>query len=348
MGFFVPGQTRDLALTVRRPDGSGSLMLFRLAGKRLAAPQVMPLPAGIPAAAVMTTGDVNGDFHDELVFFGAGAADGDSRLVSYFNNNGTWEVEKTWDGTLSAKGAQLSCGDVDGDGIAEPVALTGATATITTFDCDGDTVAASSKPGASIGIPSLKCRLGVADMTGDARADLVTLQPKGSTRSTLRVAISNASGFSPATFWSGKGACARCRFSCAASMPVRVHDDVHTLSVETVAAIVSTTTNSQTVTFSGAPADVVSLEQGDVVLAEPAALIPDGVMRKVDSVETANGQTVLTTTPATLEDVYLQAEIDVRAPMEAQPVAARRVAGRLNQCQGGPGKVHAGQHHHPH
>ena len=319
VGYFVPDQTRDLAITSKGGGGGTQITLFRLAGKKVVCQPLALVPAGtVPANALMTSGDVNGDFHDELVFFGPGASASTGRLVALVNNNSLWQAQKTWEGAAILKGAQLSCGDVDGDGIAEAVALTAdGGGTVMKFDCDGPEVVRSTIGARAVGIPSTACRLSVTDMTGDEYADLVSLQKNGRTRLKLVVSVSDGKTFAGKTYWSGKGAYAACGLSCTRTLPSVERNDVHTLSAAAVTTLVSVT-DDWVVTFSGAPSEVTSLRKGDVLLIEPVEpLAPSGVMRTVDSVTVAGGLTVIQTTTANLEDVFVQAEIDVKAPVQA-------------------------------
>ena len=330
VGFFVPDQTRDLAITSKGAGGGTQITLFRLLGKKILRQPLALVPAGtVPSGAAMTSGDVNGDFHDELVFFGPGASASTGRLVALVNNNGLWQAQKTWEGPALVKGAQVSCGDVDGDGIAEAVALTSdGGGTVTTFDCDGPQVVASASGARAAGIPSAACRFSVTDMTGDEYADLVTLQRKGSTRITLVVSASQGKSFTARTYWTGKGTYGACRLSCTRTLPTVKRDDVHTLSVETAIAIVSAGEDG-VVTFAGTPSEVTSLEQGDIILVEPLdPVVPLGLMRTVESVVVEGDQTIVQTTTANLEDVFVQAEVDVRAPVSTAQGGVEKRAGR--------------------
>ena len=330
VGFFIPDQTRDLAVTSKGAGGGTQITLFRLLGKKIVRQPLALVPAGtVPVGAEMTSGDVNGDFHDELVFFGAGASASTGRLVVLVNNNSYWQAQKTWEGPALVKGAQVSCGDVDGDGIAEAVALTSdGGGTVRTFDCDGPQVVASASGARAAGIPSVACRFSVTDMTGDEFADLVTLQRKGRTRITLVVSASQDKSFSARTYWTGKGAYGACRLSCTRTLPAVKRDNVHTLSVETAIAIVSAGEDG-VVTFEGAPSEVTGLKKGDVLLVEPLEpVVPLGLMRTVESVVVEGGQTIVQTTTADLEDVFVQAEIDVEAPVSTAQGGVENRAGR--------------------
>jgi photosystem II stability/assembly factor-like uncharacterized protein len=319
VGFFIPDQTRDIAITSKGGGGGTQITLFRLDGKKVVCQPLALVTAGtVPANAAMTSGDVNGDFHDELVFFGPGTAAGTGRLVALVNNNGLWQAQKTWEGPATAKGAQLSCGDVDGDGIAEPMVLSAdAGGTVMKFDCDGPEVQRSTIGATSIGISAASSRFQVTDLSGDDRADLVTLQKKGSTRVKLVVSVSVGATFSPKTYWSGKGAYATWSLNCTHTLPSVKRAGVHTLSAEATVAIVSVSEAQDVITFTGAPAEVTGLKQGDVLLVEPLEpLVPAGLMRHVESVTVAGGQTVVRTSGANLEDVFVQTEIDVQAPVK--------------------------------
>ena len=336
VGFFVPDQTRDIAISTR-PGGKTVVTAFRLTGKKIQQQALCQLPAGaVPAGAVMTSGDVNGDFHDELVFLGK-QSKSTSRLVVLTNTDGVWGVQRSWTGSILPAGARLSCGDVDDDGVAEAVALTsGGAGTVTLFDCDADVVVATSLRGRAAGIPSAACRFSVTDMTGDDVADLVTLQKKGRTQVKLVVSVASGQSFRARTFWTGKASYGASMLSCTRTLPVVKRSNVYTLSVLTVAEIVSVEGEGATVTFSGAPQEVTSLRKGDVIIAEPLdPIIPDGLMRKVVSVSSGGGQTVLTTTGADLEDVFVQAEIDVSVPVSSeQPVQSAKTSRNGRSARG--------------
>ena len=330
IGQFVPGLEADeLAVMAREANGYG-VSRFRLNGKKLVRVPLFAIPAAeAGAGALLAAGDVNGDFHDEFVVLsGSGSA---ARLAVY--GTGTvgpaWLKDTEWTGSLPMKGAQLAVGDVDGDGVDEAVTLAGGT--LTRFDCDAEQVATTAIAAKAIGL-SGRCLMGVADLTGDARADIVALKRVAKPRSSLVVAVAQGAGFTPAKFWTGKTAYSSSRLSVNRTLAVRKRANVHVLPASVGPLILSIADDQSTITFDGAPVAVADLEKDDVIILNPCTQAPNGIMRKVVSVASADGDTVVLTSVARLQDVFYEVEIDVSAP--ASQTTGTKGKGTINSTSG--------------
>lgn len=75
------------------------------------------------------------------------------------------------------------------------------------------------------------------------------------------------------------------------------------LKESTLNAIVSVDT-SGTITFSEQSSDVSNLQQGSLIASKPITAAPYGFLKKVESISTSGSQVVVTTSNATLEEIF--------------------------------------------
>ncbi|MEI6726295.1 MAG: VCBS repeat-containing protein, partial [Actinomycetes bacterium] len=183
--------------------------------------------AGLAAKAQIACGDVNKDLSDEAVIFSPAAKGGSLHFYAY-DGTGLTETTSTAVGG-STTGAQLACGDVNGDGRDEPLLLTrsGSSTTLTAYSVDGEAVSSTRVPVSS---PFAKsAQIGAADMNGDGRSDPVALSAAGKTRGSFVVGLSGSAGVTTRAAWSGAMRTAGARFACAHTVSTIVKDNVRQL-----------------------------------------------------------------------------------------------------------------------
>ena len=122
--------------------------------------------------------------------------------------------------------------------------------------------------------------------------------------------------------WIGVSAIAEVTFTVQAPSPAEtlVSPDVVVPAAKVLDSITATTANS--ITFASAP----NVKTGDVLVAGITGKTPQGLMRRVTSQSRKGSATVVRTVPAALDEVFLQAHIDMKdVPLTAfsAPATAR-------------------------
>ena len=90
-----------------------------------------------------------------------------------------------------------------------------------------------------------------------------------------------------------------------------VHDNTRVLNSNSVETLVSVSDDGAVYTFDNPTGELQNLSAGDVIVAGISEDAPYGLLRKVETVSMPNGQVVLQTSPAGLEDVFEECDIDV-------------------------------------
>lgn len=191
------GQSRKLIVGVgSRPANTPSLIgIFDADGTKIS--EFAPFGSEYHGVLNVTSADINGDGLDEIIV-GSGSPDGKAR-VAVFDGKGQPLAGADFLAFDSINGVRVSAGDVDGDGMAEIVAVSGQgcvnAASVKIFKyIDGvikDTGAAAqvynSPEGASVV---------VADFTGDGKAEIVVAPASNSgARPILRqLAVDSSAG----------------------------------------------------------------------------------------------------------------------------------------------------------
>jgi hypothetical protein len=90
-------------------------------------------------------------------------------------------------------------------------------------------------------------------------------------------------------------------------------------------------------TFSGQPASLGDIQEGDIITSTPIALAPNGLLRSVTLVDRSSGDLVLTTSPASMDQVFQQVDLSLGTSSSTTPptpTVARRRSGRgvLGPC----------------
>ena len=307
-----PTMTHDgLFVLSRLAGGRSAIDLFQLKARKVTRQRLLTIKA-VAAGSLMAVGDLNGDFLPEVaVLSPAGAHRAHLATFAYAHSTTKLEASLTWDGALSVKGGQLATGDINGDGRYELVSLTaaGSRGVLTSFAEANKTITAA--PLALRTASPRRAKVGVADVTGDNRADAIVLTSAGK-RAALTVYVSQTSGATRSVFWRGKVkglAAARSPFGVAPTVPIRIQSGVKVLSAATTAALTAVSADGVTYTFSGAPAEITALRAGDVIVAAPGGAAPQGLLRTVVSVDSSAGQTQVTTSSASLSDVMASGQI---------------------------------------
>ena len=138
-----------------------------------------------------------------------------------------------------------------------------------------------------------------------------------------------------ATDWAGRATSVEREVTVTAAEATEtiVAADVTVLDAEGLATVLSSGANE--VVFAG----TAPVRAGDVLVSDASPTVPDGMLRRVESVERVGATSVVRTTNAALTDAILQADIDLQdVPLEggttvvdgatgAAPLAAGRSAG---------------------
>ena len=275
------------------------------------------MPGTVAPGAKLTAGDVDGDLRDEAVIVSA-APEGCVVVTVYDLDLESDTLTAAADcvaTSLTATGARVACADVDGDAIDEVITLTtGQSAgVLTRFDCDCTPVFSWTL---SRTCPQpAKAQMGCAEVTGDAKSDVIMLVRRTKTICRLLLQASTGSSVVPTVYWQGTLPFGRTRFTCAADPPVHPKDTLHVLCPATVEALIGGEPDG-TLTFQGHPFDVVGLRPGDVISARPAGILTENLFRKVTGVESTADQTLLRTAPAALDDAFDNVDVDFSTRLE--------------------------------
>lgn len=120
-------------------------------------------------------------------------------------------------------------------------------------------------------------------------------------------------------------------------LEVVVSDRAVELSDATIAKVASYDSATGVLVFSEQTSDLQKLEPGKVVVLPVTEKTPYGALRRVEDVRVSQGQVILRTTQATLEDVFERASIEITRPITINDVAgpARLMKGaRLMRGEG--------------
>ncbi|MCA9935852.1 MAG: hypothetical protein KC415_18080, partial [Anaerolineales bacterium] len=91
-------------------------------------------------------------------------------------------------------------------------------------------------------------------------------------------------------------------------LPPIIPDTTEVLTDDTTQHLVSVSADGATFTFAQSTPELAALDAGDVMVGGVSDAAPHGFLRQVSDVTTANGQVVVTTAAATLEDAIQQGE----------------------------------------
>jgi hypothetical protein len=107
------------------------------------------------------------------------------------------------------------------------------------------------------------------------------------------------------------------------SLPPIVSPSTVVLSSTTMESLGSVSTNG-VLTFTHTTPELARVEVGSIIVAQPAAAAPDGLIRRVTSVTVQSGQTILQTRQAALDEVFDQvsAVVDGEIPLTPGTTAA--------------------------
>ena len=303
----------DGTLVLRRASTGWVCDRFALQGKRLVVRRVLSKPGvAVSSRARLLAGEIDGDFRDEAVIASPSAAG--LVLTMYRWNDVALTPMGSFATGLAVPARLWTCGDIDGDGLDEPLALvpdpaTPGSSSLSAFNWDSGAFIAAGVVG-DVAVPAA-AQLGCADLNGDGFSDVLALGSAGTGRSTLTVGVTSGAALSPRTFWTGKMNAARTRFACRRTLPIRVSDQVVVLPQTLDSGIVSRSDDNATIVFDGAPAEIAALEPGNVIILSPSATLPGGICRIVEDVTSDGTQTTVTTSFAALTDIFQQVDVNV-------------------------------------
>jgi len=305
--YGVGGRQVALLLCPATPTGS-RILSVGLNAKGVLRKKILGLSAAqLPAGSQLSVGDTDGDTRDEtavLRWTSAGVK------LTLFEREASGLVKSSeWAGALPA-GSKLTMGDVDGDTHDEVLTLSSSSTggILRVFEVEGSTLT----PSALSGLPMpTSCRIATADVLGDGRSQVITLQKRG--LGTALVAYKySGTGLEAHRLWMGTVAFSSTQFDGRRSLPAIVYPGVHITSTQAMTDLVAY--SDHTAVFAGTPPDIADLSAGDVLLLPPSSETPDGVMGRVASVADSAGYRYVGLRPASLRDVFKQCEISVEAP----------------------------------
>jgi len=96
----------------------------------------------------------------------------------------------------------------------------------------------------------------------------------------------------------------------AVTQPTVISPDANPLSASTTQYL-EVLSSTGTFTFTRSTPELETLVPGDVIASQPTTAAPDGFLRKVSGITTVEGQVVVDTQPATLEDAIIQGTLQV-------------------------------------
>lgn len=95
------------------------------------------------------------------------------------------------------------------------------------------------------------------------------------------------------------------------NLPPIIPETTEVLTEESTQHLVSISTDGTILTFDQMTSQLSDLTAGDVIVGNVSEAAPDGFLRKVTAVSSTNGQVIVTTAPATLEDAIQQGSIQL-------------------------------------
>ena len=320
-GRFGPEGKVCALVSTPQKDGSTLLLAFDYAEDALTARCLVQEPKGaLTAGTQVACADIDKNLSDEAIAFSPAPGGGTLHVFAY---DGTALAETTSTAlTAPVTAPRLASGDVNGDGADELllVGSQGTSASVTAYGiADG---AFGPTPMAVSPALAAKAQVGAADMDGDGKADLVAYAARGKKSGTEVIGASDGSAFVAGQAWAGAMRTANARFACARTQATIVKDNVHVLPDGLGATIVSLSADQSQVVFIGAPDAITALAPGDVFILEPCEQAPNGLVRTVVTVDAVPGGTGVTSTQASLQDVFAQAQLRIFPSSPASDAAA--------------------------
>ena len=337
------GQGADaLVMLVGAADGSARVDAFSIGESDLITATILSLPAGqTTPGTVVTAGDVDGDALHELLIAGATASG--MHLAAYHLAGGAFEAAPlaTFDAAVAFAGARLATGDVDGDTRDELAVLSKGTVggDLTTVDYEGS--AFSSQRASGLPAPRTSS-VGVADVLGAGRSQVVVVTAKGAAKATFTAYAVDGAEVQATRLWSGKLRASRSLFGCRSTVTAKLREETVVADTETIGRLTSLSEDRTTLVFSATTAQISHFIPGSTILVvKPCTLAPRGLMCRVEAVVPGDGESVLvTTSEATIQDVYSELDVDIDgyAPL-SEDESAGAGSGRAGGIDWRPGKT---------
>lgn len=104
---------------------------------------------------------------------------------------------------------------------------------------------------------------------------------------------------------------------------VVIPSETEVLDESSTSKLSSASDDLQTLTFSGDDGQIESVKEGDVIVSKPDDKIPNGMLRKVTSVERSGNTTTFQTTQATLTEAIQQGSFEVQGELTPSDVQAQ-------------------------
>ncbi len=271
--------------------------------------------------AQLAAADLNGDGKTDLVILTRSGNKG--HLYGLTSSGARLTLALRWQGAASAA-ARLAAGPLAGSakGAAFLLRPTSASkATLTRFTQTKHTFAARRAWSGKLAGPV--AQLACSDLNSDGAGDLLVLAGKGHAVN-LTALLAASTGYRAGRCWQASLASASLRLACAPS-GVRVLAPATTaLQGAGTAALTAVSADQMTLSFSGtAPAGVAV---GKILLIEPCAAAPDGLLRKVTDVSTSGGVTTVTTTQAALDQAFQSLDLSLSQQITGADLARARLA----------------------
>jgi hypothetical protein len=306
----------DVLVLYDRGHGTSSVERFALTGKKFVKTAVWRSARGALAwsSSQIAAGDVTGDGKADLAVLTRDSA-AVSRLTVVAESGGTFGAGEYWRGALSSK-TRLLAGDVDSNGACDAIFFQDRGDGTTTLDVLLSSKSAFAAPvtwwtSQTGAVAWSGCRIACGDVTGDGKADVVVQAPSPGGSSQLIACVSKGTSFAAEQWWSGPLAAARTQLGCAPSPPFILGENTEVLGDAALAALESVAPDQSTFRFAEGSTQAEALAVGDVIVAEPGPQLPYGALRKVTAVSQTEGDVVVTTTQAALDEAVSDGELVV-------------------------------------
>jgi alpha-tubulin suppressor-like RCC1 family protein len=330
----VSGDGRD-ELLVLVPLGKRGAEILGFSFSASAAKEHVLWKAGkVPFAltgAQLAATDLSGDGKVDLALFSHRGRVG--HLYGFLSAGARLTLTLRWQGRAAAA-TYLAAGPVAGSAKGAAFLLSRSSssqAKLTSLTPSGHGFTASTAWSGSLALRG--AQLACTALGSDGSGDVLVLT--GSSRAvTLTALLPTASGFSVSRCWKASGvAVASLRFSAAPSGACVLAPSTIVLAGADAAQLTAVSADDSTLTFSGgAPAGAAL---GEVLLVEPCAAAPDGLLRKVTAVSTSGSVTTVTTTSAALSQAFSSLDLSLSRQLSSADLAGARLAPGVHLVAGG-------------
>ena len=282
--------------------------------------KTLKAPFALKSAQLAAT-DLNGDGKVDLALFSHSGSVG--HLYGFISSGAHLTLALRWQGGAAAA-TYLAAGPVAGSAKGTAFLLgrnSASRATLRSLTASGRGFTAGRAWSGALALGG--AQLACTALGGDGSGDVLVLT-SSSRAVRLTALLPAASGFSLSRCWQASGlAAASLRLSAAPSGARVLAPATTVLAGADTAPLTSVSADASTLTFSDAPAGAAP---GKVLLIEPCAAAPDGLLRNVTAVSTSDGVTTVTTTPAALTQAFSSLDLSLSRQLTGDDLAGARLA----------------------